>query len=83
VISLVRISQVITANLFQERGYSTLINTANTLIFGVNTQGAVKVWNFFTMRLVGVNCGIGRSRHSSLPDLVSWLRFLYVGCHDN
>ena len=39
------------------------------------------------MRLVGVNCCIGRSRHCSLPDLVSRLRFLYyslcVGCQDN
>jgi len=35
------------------------------------------------MRLVGVNCGISHSRHSSLPDLVGWLRFLCVGCQDD
>ena len=35
------------------------------------------------MRLVGVNCGISHSRHFSLPNLVGWLRFLYVECQDD
>ena len=43
----------------------------------------LKVWNCCAARLVGVNRGICRSWHSSLPDLDGWLHFLHVGCHDN
>ena len=82
VISFMGIGQDITARVFHEREYSKLIDTANVLIFGVNGQGSVKVWNLCAMRLVGINCGIGRSRHSSLLDLVRRLQFLYVGCQD-
>ena len=37
----------------QEREYSKLIDTANAPIFGIDTQGAVNVWNQCAMRLVG------------------------------
>ncbi len=43
VISVVGICQDITDRLAQEREYSKLIDTANALIFGVDTQGAVNV----------------------------------------
>ncbi len=50
---MVGIGQDITARLVQEREYSKLIDTANAPIFGVDTQGAVNVWNQCAMRLVG------------------------------
>ena len=53
VIGVVGIGQDITARLAQEREYSKLIDTANAPIFGVDTQGAVNVWNQCAMRLVG------------------------------
>ena len=67
-------------------GYSTEKVMGQSLVQDVipnNFKGAVKVWNQCVIGCVGVNCGIGRSRHYSLPDLVGWLRFLHVGCQDN
>jgi len=52
-IGVVGIGQDITARLAQEREYSKLIDTANAPIFGVDTMGAVNVWNQCAMRLVG------------------------------
>jgi PAS domain S-box-containing protein len=45
VIGVVGIGQDITARLAQEVEYSKLIDTANAPIFGVDTLGAVNVWN--------------------------------------
>jgi PAS domain S-box-containing protein len=45
VIGVVGIGQDITARLAQEMEYSKLIDTANAPIFGVDTLGAVNVWN--------------------------------------
>jgi PAS domain S-box-containing protein len=53
IIGVVGIGQDITARLAQEREYSKLIDTANAPIFGVDTRGAVNVWNQCAMRLVG------------------------------
>jgi len=53
VIGVVGIGQDITARLAQEREYSKLIDSANAPIFGVDTQGAVNVWNQCAVRLVG------------------------------
>jgi PAS domain S-box-containing protein len=53
VIGVVGIGQDITARLAQEREYSKLIDTANAPIFGVDTLGAVNIWNQCAMRLVG------------------------------
>ena len=53
VIGVVGIGQDITARLAQEREYSKLIDTANAPIFGVDTFGAVNIWNQCAMRLVG------------------------------
>ena len=67
-------------------GYSTEKVMGQSLVQDVipnNFKGAVKVWNQCVIGCVGVYCGIGRSRHYSLPDLVGWLRFLHVGCQDN
>ena len=53
VIGVVGIGQDITARLAQEREYSKLIDTANAPIFGVDTLGAVNIWNQCAMCLVG------------------------------
>ena len=53
VIGVVGIGQDITDRLAQEREYSKLIDTANAPIFGVDTLGAVNVWNKNAQKLVG------------------------------
>lgn len=53
IIGVVGIGQDITARLAQEREYSKLIDTANAPIFGVDTLGAVNVWNKNAHKLVG------------------------------
>ena len=53
VIGVVGIGQDITGRIAQEREYSKLIDTANAPIFGVDTQGAVNVWNKSARKLVG------------------------------
>jgi PAS domain S-box-containing protein len=50
---MVGIGQDITDCLAQEREYSKLIGTANAPIFGVDTQGAVNVWNKNAQQLFG------------------------------
>jgi PAS domain S-box-containing protein len=45
--------QDITGRLAQEQEYSRLIDTANALIFGVDTLGCINLWNNSASRLIG------------------------------
>jgi PAS domain S-box-containing protein len=53
IIGVVGIGQDITARIAQEQEFSRLIDTANAPIFGVDSRGAVNVWNQHASRVVG------------------------------
>ncbi len=50
---VVSIGQDITGQLAQEQEYSCLIDTANALMFGVDTLGCINLWNKSASQLIG------------------------------
>jgi PAS domain S-box-containing protein len=50
---VVSVGQDITGQLAQEQEYSCLVDTANALIFGVDTLGCINLWNKSASQLIG------------------------------